>query len=95
MGIRVKRPLIFFAVCSALDEMVTFRILSLGGVELNPRVAWLISINPLLYPLADAAMIAAAYAVDRLLSKRLVDTWLIWTASGLVRLLAVALSLFH
>jgi len=91
----VKRPLIFFAVCSALDEMVTFRILSLGGVELNPRVAWLISINPLLYPLADAAMIAAAYAVDRLLSKRLVDTWLIWTASGLVRLLAVALSLFH
>ena len=91
----MRRSLIFFALCSALDEMVTFRILYLGGVELNPRVAYLISINPLLYPLADVAMIAAAYAVDRLLSKRLVDTWLIWTASGLVRLLAVALSLFY
>ena len=94
-GLRVRRSLRFFALCSALDEMVTFRILSLGGVELNPRVAYLISINPLLYPLADAAMIATAWAVDRLLAKRKVDTWLIWTASGLARLLAVAFSLVN
>ena len=94
-GLRVRRSLLFFAFCSALDEMVTFRILSLGGVERNPRVAWLISINPLLYPLADATIIAAAYAADRLLTKRLVDTWLIWAAAGLVRLLAVAFSLVH
>jgi len=91
----MKRSLLFFAVCSALDELVTFRILSLGGVELNPRVAWLISINPLLYPLADIAMITAAYAVDRLLSERKVDTWLIWAASGIARLVAVAFSLFY
>jgi len=91
----MKRSLLFFAVCSALDELVTFRILSLGGVELNPRVAWLISINPLLYTLADIAMITAAYAVDRLLSERKVDTWLIWAASGIARLVAVAFSLFY
>ena len=91
----MRRSLLFFALCSALDELVTFRILSLGGVELNPRVAWLISINPLLYPLADITMIAAAYAADRLLAKRLVDTWLIWAAAGLARLLAVAFSLVH
>jgi len=95
LGLRVRRSLLFFALCSALDEMVTFRILSQGGVELNPRVAYLISVNPLLYPLADIAMIATAYAADRLLSKRLADTWLIWSASGLARLLAVAFSLFH
>lgn len=93
--IRMRRSLLFFAVCSALDEMVTFRILSLGGVELNPRVAYLISINPLLYPLADIAMITAAYAADRLLTKRRIDTWLIWATSGLARLLAVAFSLFY
>jgi len=91
----MRRSLLFFALCSALDEMITFRTLSLGGVELNPRVAYLISINPLLYPLADIAMIAAAYTADRLLSKRLMNTWLIWTASGLARLLAVAFSLFY
>ena len=95
MGNSMRRSLLFFALCSALDEMITFRTLSLGGVELNPRLAYLISINPLLYPLADIAMIAAAYTADRLLSKRLMNTWLIWTASGLARLLAVAFSLFY
>ena len=91
----MRISLIFFAVCSALDELVTFRNLSLGGVEFNPRVAWLISVNPLLYPLADAAIIAAAYAVDRLLTERQVDTWIIWTASGLARLLCAAFSLVY
>ena len=93
--LRVRRSLIFLAVCSALDELVTFRILSQGGVELNPKVAYLISINPLLYTLADVIIIASAYAADRLLTKRRVDTRIIWTAAGLVRLMAVALSLFN
>ena len=89
----MKLSLIFFAVCSFLDELVTFRILSLGGVELNPRVACLLSINPLLYPICDIAIITTAWAADRLLTKRQIDTWLIWTTPGLVRLMAVALSL--
>lgn len=91
----MRLSLLFLAVCSALDELVTFRNLSVGGVEFNPRVAWLISINPLLYPLADAAMIAAAWAVDRLLTERRVDAWIIWTASGLARLLCFTFSLFY
>ena len=64
----MRLSLLFFAFFSALDEIVTFSILSKGGVELNPRVAWMISINPLLYPLADISVIATAYMVDRLLS---------------------------
>ena len=91
----MRRSLLFFAFCSFLDEFVTFRILSLGGVELNPRVAWLLSINPLLYPICDIAIITTAWAVDRLLTKRQVDTWLIWMPPSLVRLLAVAFSLFY
>ena len=94
-GLRVRRSLIFLALCSALDELVTFRNLSLGGVEFNPSVAYLISINPLLYPLADAAMNSVAWIVDRLLTKRQVDLWLLWTATGLVRLIAVAFSLVY
>ena len=89
----MRRSLLFFAFCSFLDEFVTFRILSQGGVELNPRVAWLISVNPLLYPLADITIIATAYAVDRLLAKRQIDAWLIWTAAGLGRLLCVIISM--
>jgi len=95
LDIRVRRSLLFLALCSALDELVTFRNLYVGGVEFNPRVAWLISVNPLLYPLADAAIIAVAWGVDRLLTKRRIDSWFIWTASGLVRLLCFTFSLFY
>jgi len=91
----LRRSLLFFAVCSALDELVTFRNLYVGGVEFNPRVAWLISVNPLLYPLADIAIIATAWVADRLLTKRRVDSWLLWTASGLARLLCFTFSLFY
>lgn len=91
----MRRSLLFLAVCSALDELVTFRNLYVGGVEFNPRVAWLVSVNPLLYPLADIAFIAAAWAVDRLLAERQVDTGLIWVAAGLVRLLCFTFSLFY
>lgn len=91
----MRRSILFFAICSALDELVTFRNLSVGGVEFNPRVAWLISINPLLYPLADAAIIATAWAADRLLTEKQIDTWIIWMASGLARLLCFTFSLFY
>ena len=91
----MRCSLLFFALCCVLDEMVTFRNLSWGGVEFNPRVAWLISVNPLLYPLADAALISAAWGVDRLLVKRRIDPWLIWMAAGMGRLLCFAFSLVY
>lgn len=91
----MRLSLLFLAVCSALDELVTFRNLSWGGVEYNLRVAWLISINPLLYPLAEIAIIVVAWAVDRLLIERQVDSWLLWVASGLARLLCFTFSLVH
>ena len=89
----MRLSLLFFALCSALDELVTFRNLSVGGVEFNSRVMWLISINPLLYPLADAAIIAVAWAADRLLAEKKV--WVIWVASGLGRLLCFIFSLVY
>lgn len=91
----MRLSLLFFALCSALDELVTFRNLSMGGIEFNPKVAWLVSVNPLLYPVADAAIIASAYAADRLISKKLMNTWLIWTASGLARLVCFVFSLVY
>jgi len=91
----MRRSILFQALSSALDELVTFRILSLGGVELNPRVAWLISINPLLYPICDLILFLVAWGVDEQLIKRQVDLWFLWTATGVVRLLCVALSLFY
>jgi len=95
LDLHVRRSLLFFAVCSALDELVTFRNLYVGGVEFNPRVAWLISVNPLFYPLADAGVIVVALVVDRLLTNRQIDLWLIWTVSGLARLLCFTFSLFY
>ena len=91
----MRRSLLFLTVCSALDELVTFRNLSVGGVEFNPFVAWLISVNPLLYPLADAAMIASAWAIDKFLTDLQVDIGIIWTAAGLVRLMCFTFSLFY
>jgi len=89
----MRRSLLSLALCSALDEIVTFYNLSKGGIELNPSVAWLISINPLLYPLCDIALFTLAWIVDEQLISRKVDLWLLWTAAGVARLLCVALSL--
>lgn len=89
----MRRSLLFLALCSALDEMVTFSTLSKGAYELNPRVTWLISINPLLYPVCDLALFLIAWGVDEQLIKRKVDLWFLWTATGVARLLCVALSL--
>ncbi|MBA7711931.1 hypothetical protein ES703_120898 [subsurface metagenome] len=89
----MKRPILLLALFSALDEIVTFSILSNGGVELNPRVVWLLSINPLLWPLCDVALLLIAWIVHEQGIKRKVDLWYIWIVAGLARLLAVALSL--
>ena len=89
----MRRSLLFQSLCSALDEISTFNNLSKGGIELNPSVAWLISINPLLYPLCDIALFTLAWIVDEQLISRKVDLWLLWTAAGVARLLCVALSL--
>jgi len=89
----MRRPILFFALCMALDEIVTFSILSNGGVELNPKVAWLISINPLLYPLCDATLLLIAWALHEVLIKRNVDLWYIWIATGMIRLFCATLSL--
>jgi len=89
----MRLSILFQALCSVLDEISTFTILSRGGIELNPTVAWLLGINPLLYPICDLALLLAAWGVDERLIKRKVDLWLLWTATGVARLLCVALSL--
>lgn len=91
--IYMRRSISFQAFCSLLDELSTFNNLSKGGVEFNPSVAWLISINPLLYPLCDIALFTLAWIIDKQLISRKVDLWLLWTAVGIARLLCVALSL--
>lgn len=89
----MRQSILFFALCSALDEISTFTILSNGGVELNPTVAWLIGINPLLYPLCDATLLLISCTLHELLIKRKVDLWYIWVAVGMIRLLCVALNI--
>ena len=89
----MRSSIFFLFLCSALDEIVTFYNLSMGAYELNPRVAWLISINPLLYPICDLALFLVAWGVDEQLIKRKVDLCFLWTAAGVARLLCVALSL--
>jgi len=56
----MRRSILFQALCSALDEISTFTILSRGGVELNPTLALLLDINPLLYPIFDLTLFLVA-----------------------------------
>jgi len=92
LDIRVRRSLIFFALCCALDEASTFIHIYLGGVELNPRVAWLLNINPLLYTLVDIGLILSFLKVDKRL-RGIRDLWIIWASAGIARLICVAFSL--
>ena len=89
----MRHSLLFQALCSSLDEIVTFNNLFKGGVELNPMVAWLLGINPLLYPLCDIALFLLAWIIDEQLISRKVDLWFLWTATGVARLLCIAFSL--
>jgi len=92
VGIRLRRSLLFFALCSALDEATTFTHLHLGGAELNPRVAWLLNINPLLYTLADISLIILFLKIDKRL-RGIRDLWIIWASAGIARLICVAFSI--
>ena len=85
----MRYSLIFFAASSALDEISTFTNLSLGGIEFNPNVAWLLGINPLLYPLADIILILLFWIVDGRLGKRR-ELWLVWASAGIARLICAS-----
>lgn len=89
----MRNPILFQALCSALDEISTFTHLSMGAYELNTRVEWLISVNPLLYPICDLALFLVAWGVDEQLIKRKVDLWFLWTAAGIARLFCATWSL--
>jgi len=88
----LRLSLIFFALCCALDEAVTFIHLFQGGVELNPNVAWLLNINPLLYTLFDVGLILFFFKVDKWL-RGMRNIWIIWVSAGIARLICVAFSL--
>jgi len=92
VGLRLRNSIIFFALCSTLDEASTFIHLSLGGMEFNTNVAWLLGISPLLYPLADIILIILFWRVDKWL-RGTRDLWLVWTSAGIARLICVAWSL--
>lgn len=87
----MRLSLIFFALCSALDEASTFIHLYLGATELNPRVAWLLNINPLLYTLVDIGLILTFLKIDKRL-RGIRDLWIIWASAGIARLICVAFS---
>ena len=87
----MRLSIIFFALCCALDEATTFIQLHLGSTELNPRVAWLLNINPLLYSLVDITLILSFLKVDKRL-KGIRDIWIIWASAGIARLICVAFS---
>lgn len=89
----MRRSILFQALCSLLDEISTFTHLSMGSTEMNQTVAWLLSINPLLYPMCDIALFTLAWIIDKQLISRKVDLWLLWTSAGIARLLCVAFSL--
>jgi hypothetical protein len=91
MGIRtLRRSLLFYALSCILDEVSTFVNLAMGGVELNPRVAWMISVHPLLYVLCDMAIFLLFCTLDRLLRDRVWKISLIWALAGSARLIAFA-----
>lgn len=84
----VGRRYWFYALSVIADEVSTFVILSLGGVELNARVAQIINVHPLLYPVADLLLFLALVILDRFLKKNLghAYTYVVIVAAGLVRL---------
>jgi len=88
----MRQSILFFTLCSALDEASTFIHLSLGGVEFNPNVVWLLRISPLLYPLADIILILLFWNIDRKLGERR-DLWIVWASAGIARLICVSWSL--
>jgi len=88
----MRQSILFFALCSALDEISTFIHLSLGGLEFNPNVAWLLGISPLLYTIIDIILILLFWRVDKWL-RGMRELWIVWTSAGIARLICVAWSL--
>jgi len=82
----MRHSIRFFALCSILDESSTFINLLKGGMEFNPRVAYLLRIHPLLYPLFDTILILGAIHADKFLRSKMSDIWLVWAAGGIGRL---------
>jgi hypothetical protein len=87
----MRHSILFLGLCSALDEISTFIHLSLGGMEFNPKVAWLLNINPLLYTIVDISLILLFLKVDKWLGKR--DLWIIWASAGIGRLVCFGWSM--
>ena len=94
LDIHMRRSILFFALCSALDEASTFIHLSIGGSELNPRVSRLIGVHPLLYPFFDVVLILLSWVFDKTLRNRVRDLWLVWASAGIARLICLGYSLF-
>jgi len=84
--IRTK-PMIFYAVSYILDEISTFALLFRGGIELNPIVSWMISVNPMLYSLVDFLIFFSYCAADSHLRGKGDDRNLFWfwSIAGLAR----------
>jgi len=91
----LRHSLLFFALCCALDEASTFLHLYTGGSELNPNVAYLLGISPLLYPLFDIVLILLFWVTDRALGRRIGDLWILWASAGIARLFCFAFSLVY
>lgn len=89
----MRRSIIFLILCSALDAGLTLISTSRGVPELNPRVAWMLSVSPLLYILFNAALITAIWTIDRALKSRVEDVWLIWVSAGIPRLICFSWTL--
>ncbi len=81
------KPMIFYAVSYILDEISTFAIIYYGGIELNPIVSWMISVNPMLYSLVDFMIFFSYCVADSHLRGEGNDRnlFLFWSIAGLAR----------
>ena len=86
----LRRSLLFYGLSSVLDEVSSLVNLAMGGVELNPRVAWMIGVHPLFYFLCDMAIFLTFCALDRVLRDRVWKIYLIWVLAGSARLICFA-----
>lgn len=81
------KPMFFYAVSYILDEISTFALIYYGGIELNPIVSWMISVNPMLYSLVDFMIFFSYCAADSHLRGKGNDRnlFLFWSIAGLAR----------
>lgn len=89
----MRRSILFMTLCAGLDELSTFLHLFNGGVELNPRVAGILQVHPLLYPLFDVLLILVALKIDRSIREYFTDVWLVWASAGIGRLICFSWSM--